>query len=257
MSMNESLIFVISFCVGIVIGLTGMGSGSLLSPFLIFGLGIQPLTAVGTNIAVSAITKAFGALQHLRQKSVDLSLVGYLTVGSIPGCGIAAVLIRWLQGHSQRAADIFIIRLLAFVLFLAALSLVYDLIWRKKRLPLRREHKWVRGSLVFGGFLIGILVTLTSAGSGTLLVAFLTLFFPLLPPWMVVGSDLFHAFLLSVVAATFHFWAGNVDATLMVLMLAGSVPGAVLGSHLTIRIPVWALQGSLAAMLLFSVIKLL
>ncbi|MBI1786699.1 MAG: sulfite exporter TauE/SafE family protein [Acidobacteria bacterium] len=248
-------ILAMSFVVGMMIGLTSMGGAALMAPFLILGLGVQPVLAVRTDLVYSAITKVVGTLMHWRQGTVDFATAGKLAMGSVPGglLGSACVIFLPRLGIDanrslQRAIGVMLV---AVALILLARVFAGD--WLADRAP-HLERLQGSGAVAWGA-IVGFCVGLTSVGSGSLMVPFLMLVFPLSPA-KVVGTDVFHAAILVSVTGLAHSAAGPVDWRLVAQLLTGSVPGVMLGSHLAPRVPAKALRAGLAVALLATGIKM-
>jgi uncharacterized membrane protein YfcA len=245
-------VVVAGFVVGVLVGATGIGSGSLMAPLLIFVFGRSPLIAVGSDLAYSAITKIVGAAQHLRLGTVDRRLAVLLAIGSVPA-GLAGVAVTAvLEQRSLQLANGLTAQLLGAVLLLVAAVVLLDPIvggrWRS-RAPLAAP------ALIALGALVGLLVGLTSLGSGALLAPILVLTTQL-PYRRVVGTDIAHAALLTTAAATVHVAAGHIDVPLVASLLAGSVPGVVIGSRMMVRLPQPILRATLGAVLAISGLRL-
>ena len=245
--------------VGALVGMTGMGSGSLMAPILILIVGVTPVTAVGTDLAYAAITKVVGGFQHTRLRTVDFRMAGLLALGSVPASLLSVQLLEYLRrAYSLDAINGVVTRTLGFVLILSALSVLFGLLRaRRKRerasiSPLRGARWWVITAV---GAVVGFLVGLTSVGSGSIIVALLSLASPL-PATMIVGTDIVHAAALTSAAGLAHGFAGNIDPGLLMNLLAGSIPGVLLGSRLSVRIPVPALRTALGLVLLATGLKL-
>jgi len=253
-------IAILGFGIGLLVGMTGMGGAALMTPLLIYAGGVRPLVAVGSDLVYSAATKIFGAWQHARQKTVDFSVVKLLAVGSVPGALLGSALVRYLSLHYSFNVDHILTRILgatlvlvALFLFARALSRNGNFLFIKHHEP--SEHPEQPVTIVLGA-IVGFLVGLTSVGSGSLIVPFLILLYPLTAA-RVVGTDIFHAAILTTVAGAAHLLNGNVDFALVGNLLLGSIPGVLLGGHLTIKIPQRILRGALAIALFASGIKLL
>lgn len=239
------------FFVGTLIGLTGMGGGALMTPFLILVLGTRPVVAVGTDLVYSSVTKIAGAWVHARQGTVDLALVRKLAFGSVPA-GLAAVaIVRWL-GREGADADALVRHALGVVLmFVAVVLLVRMCSFMPKEVPLRwRGALQGRGTIVAGA-IVGALVGFTSVGSGSLLVPFLVCVFPFSPA-RIVGTDVFHAAILITVTAAAHATGGAVNWPLAFSLMIGSLPGVALGSWMAPRVPARTLRIGLAGLLLVT-----
>jgi uncharacterized membrane protein YfcA len=214
---------ILGFVIGVMVGLTGIGGGSLMTPLLILVGGIRPVIAVGTDLLYGAITKAVGALLHYRQGTVDLSIVWRLGIGSIPAALLGVALIDWIKGGAENGAvDRFVSRALGAVLILVALSLLLRPLRRQSSSGLTgpSQHSWRQKWLTIGvGAGVGFLVGLTSVGSGALIAASL----------VVIGT---------------------VDLALLGGLLVGSIPGVWLGSRLAVTVPDKVLRPVLATILL-------
>jgi len=236
------------FVVGALVGMTGVGGGSLMTPLLVLAFGIHPATAVGTDLLYASITKTGGTLMHGLNQTVDWSVTGRLAAGSIPA--VAATL--WFLHSSGLAPNAALISTsLGFALILTAVAIVF-----RPRIVAYAAHlgelgpQKVTALTVLTGAVLGVLVTLSSVGAGALGVTALILLYPKLPTARIVGSDIAHAVPLTLLAGVGHWWLGSVDGALLASLLVGSIPGIVLGSHLSGRTPDWVLRPVLAAVLL-------
>ena len=245
--------------VGFIVGMTGVGGGSLMTPILLW-FGINPATAVGTDLLYAAITKASGVWVHARQKNIDWKITGLLSLGSVP----AAALTLWFLStlHTDTAALNAVIKQgLAVVLILTALAILF-----KSRLQaFASKHAGDHYHLsdrtlniltVITGVVLGVMVTLTSIGAGALGTVALFLLYPFLVTRRLVGTEIAHAVPLTLVAGLGHAGMGNMDWSLLGYLLLGSLPGIYLGSHLTGRISDRVLRPCLATMLLLIGYKL-
>lgn len=238
--------------VGFIVGLTGMGGGSLMTPLLVLLFGVPPATAVGTDLLYASLTKAGGAWVHARNRSVDWTIVGYLAAGSVP----AAVLTVWALTVFRLDASAFAAltsSVLGTALILTAVALL--LRERLRRLgrvqhptdEARRSHL-IPFTITIGAAL-GLLVTLSSVGAGAIGLAALFWLYPRLASAKLVGSDIAHAVPLTAVAGLGHFYLGTVDFALLGYLLVGSLPGIYLGSQLSNKFPEKVLRPVLAGML--------
>ena len=245
--------------VGFIVGMTGVGGGSLMTPILLW-FGINPATAVGTDLLYAAITKASGVWVHGRNKNIDWKITGLLSLGSVP----AAALTLWFLStlHTDTTALNAIIKQgLAVVLILTALAILF-----KSRLQaFANKHAGDHYHLsdrslavltVITGVVLGVMVTLTSIGAGALGTVALFLLYPFLVTRRLVGTEIAHAVPLTLVAGLGHAGMGNMDWSLLGYLLLGSLPGIYLGSHLTGRISDRVLRPCLAGMLLLIGYKL-
>lgn len=255
----EPQIWIAGLAVGVLVGMTGMGGGSLMTPMLIFLFGVRPVVAVGTDLAATAITKIFGSWQHYRQGTVDLSIVKYLAVGSIPGALVGVGLLKLLENLYGDGLDHVVTTALGVILVvMAGVMLWRTLIARNKpdsASPIFHLHGHTKTVLPVIGFLVGIAVGITSVGSGALVIVALALFFPL-SAGKLVGTDVFHASLLVGTAALAHLTVGYIDFNLMGNLLVGSLPGVYIGSRLSVKVPDKALRATVAVVLLGSGLRL-
>lgn len=246
---------VTGFAVGVLIGLTGMGGGALMTPFLILVLGTRPVVAVGTDLVYGAVTKLVGGYLHWRQGTVDLRLALRLAATSVPA-GLLAVFVLRLYPDTAGADDA-VRQALGIALVAVALLLLARL---RGALPLPLPDRWRlilqgRGTYAAGA-IVGALVGFTSVGSGSLLVPFLVTVFPLAAAH-VVGTDVVHAAMLVTATAAAHAQLGTVDWPLAASLLVGSVPGVALGSWMTTRLPSGVVRAGLAVLLLVTGVTLI
>lgn len=241
------------FAVGVLVGLTGVGGGSLMTPLLMLLFGFKPATAVGTDLLYAAITKGGGSWVHHRHDNIDWAITGRLALGSVPAAGLTLLLLAQLDIGSHGAPALISI-VLGFALLLTAASLVF----RQRLLALAKRrgagadfsHRHVAGVTVAVGALLGVLVTISSVGAGALGVTALSFLYPSLAARRIVGSDIAHAVPLTLIAGLGHGWLGTVDVLLLVSLLIGSLPGIALGAHFAAKVPERALRGLLASVLL-------
>jgi hypothetical protein len=247
----DPLYVVSGFGVGLLVGMTGVGGGSLMTPLLILLFGIHPATAVGTDLLYAAATKTGGSVAHGWAKSIHWPAVIRLASGSIPA-SILTLLVLWhfdLNGESSRSL---VNLVLCFALILTASSLIF-------RKALLERYRWrleqldpsttARATVVVGAAL-GVLVSISSVGAGAVGVTALLLLYPKLPMVRIVGSDIVHAVPLTLVAGLGHWATGAIDWPLMGVLLMGSLPGILLGSYCANRVPETALRLVLATTLI-------
>lgn len=242
--------------VGFLVGLTGVGGAALLTPILIMA-GIHPTIAVGTDLVYNSITKLFGVAQHWKQKTINLKLVKHLAIGSIPSA-VAAIGVLQFFGttHSQ---DNLIKHGLGFVLILVAIAILIRTFFDKKLRPNRWQLKPIeekRSLTICIGAVFGFIVGFTSIGSGSLF-ALAMLYLYRLSASELVGTDIAHAFLLVSAAGLLHASAGTVNYMLVGNLLIGSIPGVLIGSTLSAKIPSKPLRTVVAGIIIFSGIKLI
>ena len=243
--------------IGTMIGLTGMGGGSLITPAMIFLFRVQPLVAVGTDLVLGALTKTVGAVAHYRLGNVNLKITKVLLTGSIPGALLGLTVLWILPSLHFVAADTFIKHALGVVLLLVSIGMFFPSAWtiaeRFKSQSEMPRHVWAFRGVSFG---VGFVVSITSVGSGSLLVPFLLASITL-PLTRIIGTDVLHGAILTLVAGAAHLASGNVNAPLLLNLLAGSVPGVVLGSKLAVAFPKRGVEIVLGVVLAVSGIKLL
>jgi uncharacterized membrane protein YfcA len=245
------------FVVGLLVGLTGVGGGSLMTPLLILLFGTHATTAVGTDLLYAAATKSVGSLTHGLRKTVDWRIVALLAGGSLPGSliTIAALYLMGIRGDSS--PRLIIITLGIALLLSAAAMLARPFIRRVSDRHAGVRRHWTAPLTVLAGFVLGVLVTVSSVGAGALGMTFLVILYPGVRLVRLVGSDIAHAVPLTLVAGLGHWLLGSVDWLLMASLLLGSVPGITLGSHMSARLPERVLRPILAAILLIVGIRML
>jgi uncharacterized protein len=245
-------LLLMSFSVGVLIGLTSMGGAALMAPFLILVIGVQPVTAVGTDLVYGAITKIVGAWVHFKQGTVDLPVVKKLASGSIPG-GIAGSLAVILLPHITRNVQQYVQKAIGLLLVLVAVVLLARMLTRFPQaiLPVRTLQFLSNRGTIIWGVVVGFCVGATSVGSGSLLAPFLLLLYPSKTS-KVVGTDVCHAAVLVSVTGIAHAISGAVEWRLVPVLLAGSIPGVLLGSRLASHVPTRPLRTGLAALLLVT-----
>jgi len=255
----DPLLIVFGLGIGFLVGMTGMGGGSLMTPLLILVFGTAPVTAVGSDIAYAAVTKTVGGWRHLRLGTVNLGLSFWLALGSVPAAIAGVWVIELLHRHYGESLDDVVLTMLAVALIVVAtLILVRSLFitnavnGERESFELERRHKVA--AVAIGGA-TGFVIGLTSAGSGTLIAMFLIVLYRM-SPRRVVGTDVFHAAILLWAAGVAHLVGGNVDFGLVGSILLGSVPGVWIGSHLTVKLPSGLLRMTLGVVMLVSALAL-
>jgi hypothetical protein len=251
MDMIEPLYVASGFGVGLLVGMTGVGGGSLMTPLLILLFGIHPSTAVGTDLLYAAATKTGGSLMHGWSRSIHWPAVIRLACGSIPA-SVLTLVVMWqldLNGTSERSL---VNLVLCFALLLTAVSLIFrKSILERYRARLERvEPGTTAVATVLAGAVLGVLVSISSVGAGAVGVTVLLLLYPRLPMATIVGSDIAHAVPLTLVAGLGHWALGAIDWHLMGALLMGSLPGIVIGSYSAVRVPERVLRLTLAAILI-------
>ena len=245
------------FGVGLLVGLTGVGGGSLMTPLLILLFGIHPSTAVGTDLLYAAATKTVGSTVHGWSRSIHWPAVIRLASGSIPASLLTLVLLSQLDLTGATARSLVNI-VLCLALFLTAVSLIFRkaLLESLHRRMERLDDATIARATVLVGLTLGVLVSISSVGAGAIGVTALLLLYPKLPMARIVGSDIAHAVPLTLIAGIGHWAMGAIDWPLMCVLLIGSVPGIVIGSYFATRVPEMALRLLLAATLIVVAGKL-
>jgi uncharacterized membrane protein YfcA len=238
--------------------MTGMGGGSLMTPMLVLVFGFKPTVAIGTDILHGAIFKSFGAVRHRRLGTVHARLTFWMFLGSGPMSLLGVVVATWLSHHSSGAEDIEAYAI-GVALVVGGIGLVAKTFIQRGVQPDDAPFLLIRRDRIVAftiGAVCGFVVGLTSVGSGTFFGLIMVLVFPLTLP-KIVGTDIFHAAALLWVAGFGHLVAGNVDLRTMAWLLTGSIPGVLISSQFTLKVPDRALRLGLASVLMLSGIKLI
>ncbi len=237
--------------VGFLVGLTGVGGGSLMAPLLVLVFGVHPATAVGTDLLYAAATKGVGTLAHNHEGSVDWRIVGRLACGSVPGAAITLVALHLAGAQTAHASHLITI-LLGMALMATALATFF------RNWTVRRLAAWL-GELseqraarltVASGLILGVVVSISSVGAGAIGVTAMIVLYPAIPLVRIIGSDIAHAVPLTLLAGLGHWAMGDVDWGLCGSLLVGSIPGILIGSLMAPRLPELALRPVLASVLL-------
>ncbi len=244
--------------VGMLVGLTGVGGGSLMTPLLILLFGVHPSTAVGTDLLYAAVTKTVGTGVHSRHHNVDWRIVGRLASGSVPATALTVLALHYFGTASPKAsAMISIIVGIALVITSVTLLLKSWIV----RLAEQRNPDFGKNASVWltvlTGVILGVLVSISSVGAGALGATALMFLYPRLPTVKIVGSDIAHAVPLTLIAGLGHWWLGNVNFLLLFSLLIGSIPGIIAGSYSTRFVPEGVLRPMLAVVLILVAAKLL
>ena len=256
----DPLLILFGFGVGVLVGTTGMGGGSLMTPLLILLFGVKPVVAIGTDLAYAAVTKTVGGYKHFRKGTVDLAAALWLGVGSIPGALGGVWVLDRLHGAYGDEIDTWVLAAVAAALIVTGVLVLARAMFLPKVVArevdtVEMTRKAKIGAVVLGltvGFVLGV----TSAGSGTLIAVGLIVMYRL-SPRRVVGTDVFHAAILLWVAGAAHFFSGNVDMVLAGTILLGSVPGVWIGANLSTRLPENGLRPTLGVVLIAAALGLL
>jgi uncharacterized membrane protein YfcA len=251
--------------VGFLVGLTGVGGGSLMTPFLVAGMGVSAPTAVGTDMVFATLTKFSGSVQHYRQQSVNLEVAIFLGLGSIPAGLVGVGTLEWIEGSfDPETVKSIMITIIALTLVVVGASLILRNflpereddpkpgVWDGKSRMSRRRRMYTVIFGAMGGYLVG----LTSIGSGSVMAVILLLLYPIAPA-VIVGTDIAHATVLSLVVGLAHMTQGNVELALAGSLLLGGIPGVLIGSRVAPWLPGKPLKMILAVMLIFVGARLL
>lgn len=249
------------FFVGLIVGVTGVGGGSLMTPLLVLMFGVPPATAVGTDLLYASLTKTVGAWVHGKRGTVDWRVVGLLSMGSLPAALITILSLKYLALDGKTLRTL-VTSVLSVALLLTALVLLFK--EQIARLGRSRDgrvyelhHRYLPAATIATGVVVGALVTVSSIGAGVLGTVALLFLYPRMPSVKVVGTDIAHAVPITAFAGMGHLALGTVDLVLLGSLLLGSLPGIYIGSHLSAKVPEKVLRPVLAAMLLIIGLKML
>lgn len=252
---------VAGFIVGFIVGMTGVGGGSLMTPILVLFFGIKPAVAVGTDLLYAAITKSGGIFVHNKKGTIEWRIVALLSLGSVPSAIVAVFLLKYLE-QAGINYDKLITSSLSVALILTSIVLLFkDRIQRlgqnERFDAIRALHRQFQTPMtVIAGIILGILVTLSSVGAGALGAAILFFLYPRLPSIKIIGTDIAHAVPLTAVAGLGHMHLGTIDFPMLAMLLMGSLPGIYLGSHFATRLPEHVVRPALASMLFLIGVRL-
>ncbi|GAA0945471.1 sulfite exporter TauE/SafE family protein [Actinocorallia libanotica] len=263
-----------SFLVAIVVGLTGMGGGALMTPMLVTFFGVPPLAAVSSDLAASAIMKPVGSFVHLRRGTVNLKLVGWLCVGSVPSAFLGVLILKYVLGDGEETQH-FIEKAMGVALLIAAGGLIVRM-WQaiRDKTENRTEAERVTAEpgspaseptpelkirpipTILTGVVGGVIVGITSVGSGSLIIVALLALYPMLKANQLVGTDLLQAVPLVAAAALGHILFGDFQLSVTAALLVGSIPGVYIGARISSRAPGQLIRRALAVVLLASALKM-
>lgn len=248
------------FLVGLIVGVTGVGGGSLMTPLLVMFFGVSPATAVGTDLLYASLTKTVGAWVHGKRGTVNWEVVGLLAMGSLPAALVSILLLKYLALDEQTLRSLVTSVLSVALLLTAAVLLFKEPI---KKLARRRDgtvfelhHRYLPPATIATGVVVGALVTVSSIGAGVLGTVALLFLYPRMAAVRIVGTDIAHAVPLTAFAGMGHLALGTVDLVLLGSLLLGSLPGIYIGSHLSAKVPENVLRPVLAVMLLVIGLKM-
>lgn len=256
--MIDPLYVVSGFAIGFLVGMTGVGGGSLMTPLLILLFGIHPTTAVGTDLLYAASTKTVGTAVHAAGRTIDWRVVGLLAIGSVPATIATVVVLSQFDLQSASAQHVITVTL-GTVLLVTAVFLTLGGNIRSRYASQLSSIKPRRAAVltVLLGLIMGVLVTATSVGAGAIGVTVLLLLHPNMPAGRVVGSDIAHAVPLTLLAGAGHWYLGSINWTLLSTLLIGSVPGIIIGSYLASQARDAVIRIALAGVLVIVAIRLL
>ncbi len=247
-----TLTYVISgFAVGLLVGLTGVGGGSLMTPLLTLMFGVSPTVAVGTDLAFASTTKAAGTMAHRYRGTVHWDIVRHLCYGALPSAVMAAIALKYFGALDKEIGQI-IRYSIAFSVLLTVVALLFR--GRMQAWVLKHPEKQLQGAkltaaTVIVGAVLGTLVTVSSIGAGAIGATILVLLYPRLSPAEIAGTDIAYAVPLTAIAAFGHWWLGSIDWMLLAALLVGSLPGITIGSLAAKAVPEKILRGLLATTL--------
>lgn len=248
------------FLVGLIVGVTGVGGGSLMTPLLVLAFGISPATAVGTDLLYASLTKTMGGWVHGRRGTVDWKIVVLLGMGSLPASMLTILTLKYLALDEKSLRSLVTSVLSVALLLTGTALLVKDKVQRfarrKDGVIFELHHQYLPAATIVTGALVGILVTISSVGAGALGMVVLLFLYPRHQTVKLVGADIVHAVPLTALAGMGHLALGTVDLVLLASLLLGSLPGIYVGSHVSAKIPEKVLRMVLAAMLLIIGIKM-
>lgn len=252
--------FVISgFAVGLLVGMTGVGGGSLMTPLLTLLFGVTPAVAVGTDLAFASLTKGVGTFTHRLRGTVHWDIVRRLCIGALPAAVLASLGLKYFGTLSPELGKI-----IRYTIAASVLLTVCALLFRRKMLAWINAHpeRQLQGgtltaATIFAGAVLGTLVTISSIGAGAIGATVLVMLYPRLSPAEVAGTDIAYAVPLTAIAAFGHWWLGSIDWTLLLTLLVGSLPGITVGSYFARAVPERLLRGLLAFVLVAVAAKLI
>ena len=256
--MSDPLYVASGFAVGVLVGMTGVGGGLLMTPLLILLFGVHPATAVGTDLIFAGSTKMVGTIVHAAARTVDWTLVALLALGSVPATAVTILVLSRFDLQSAAAQHV-ITATLGAVLLITATFLIAGQRMRERYADrlLKLDRRSIILLTVALGLIMGVLVTTTSVGAGAIGVTVLLLLHPKMPAARVVGSDIAHAVPLTFLAGAGHWYLGSIDGALLMTLLIGSLPGIVLGSYLATRAREAVVRVALAGVLVIVGVRLL
>jgi uncharacterized protein len=254
-----TLTYIISgFAVGTLVGLTGVGGGSLMTPLLTLMFGVSPTVAVGTDLAFASITKAAGTFTHRLRGTVEWHVVRLLCFGAVPAAIFATLGLKYFGGLSKEIGQVIRYSIACSVL-LTVVALLFKgkmLAWLNAHPEKQLQGKKLEAATIFAGLVLGVLVTISSIGAGAIGATLLVMLYPRMPSAHIAGTDIAYAVPLTAIAAIGHWWLGSINWELLGSLLIGSLPGITLGSMAAKAVPEKFLRGLLATTLTLVAAKL-
>jgi uncharacterized membrane protein YfcA len=247
------------FAVGLLVGMTGVGGGSLMTPLLTLLFGVSPTVAVGTDLAFASITKSAGTITHRFNGTVNWAIVRRLCLGALPAALVATLVLSRFGALDARIGQIIRYSIAGSVM-LTVVALLFRrrmIAWINARPERQLQGRSLTVATVIAGVVLGTLVTVSSIGAGAIGATLLVMLYPKLTPAEVAGTDIAYAVPLTAIAAVGHWWLGSIDWTLLVTLLIGSLPGITLGSMLARKVPERFLRALLAMTLTSVAVKLI
>jgi len=255
-----SITYILSgFAVGLLVGMTGVGGGSLMTPLLTLLFGVNPSVAVGTDLAFASITKTAGTITHRARGTVQWHIVRRLCIGALPAALVATLALQYFGPLGTGIGQLIRYSIAASVL-LTVVAILFRgkmLAWVHARPGRQLQGRSLAGATIASGAVLGILVTISSIGAGAIGATLLVMLYPKLTPAEVAGTDIAYAVPLTAIAAVGHWWLGSIDWVLLLTLLIGSLPGITLGAWAARIVPERLLRGLLALTLATVAIKLL
>ena len=251
--------FVVSgFAVGLLVGMTGVGGGSLMTPLLTLLFGVTPAVAVGTDLAFASLTKGVGTFTHRLRGTVHWDIVRRLCIGALPAALLASLTLKHFGTLSHEMGQI-----IRYMIACSVMLTVVALLFRRKMLDWITAHperqlrgKALRNTTILSGAVLGVLVTISSIGAGAIGATLIVMLYPRLSAAEVAGTDIAYAVPLTAIAAVGHWWLGSIDWSLLLTLLVGSVPGITIGAYAARAVPERLLRGILAVTLVAVAVKL-
>ncbi|MYM24052.1 TSUP family transporter [Duganella sp. FT135W] len=246
------------FAVGLLVGMTGVGGGSLMTPLLTLLFGVTPAVAVGTDLAFASLTKGVGTFTHRLRGTVHWDIVRRLCLGALPAALLASIGLKYFGTLSKEMGQI-IRYTIAGSVFLTVIALLFKrkmLAWITAHPERQLQGRALHNATIFTGAVLGVLVTISSIGAGAIGATVLVMLYPRLTAAEVAGTDIAYAVPLTAIAAVGHWWLGSINWTLLLTLLVGSVPGITLGAYAARAVPERLLRGILAVTLVAVAVKL-